>query len=42
MALSASITLIEDVEEGEDSEANDVVVSVYGFGGDLIWRLSKC
>lgn len=42
VALIASTALIGDVEEIEDSEVSDAIVSMYGFGGDLIWRPSKC
>ena len=35
-------TLPQEVEEGEEFEVKDASVSVYGFGGDIDWRLSKC
>jgi hypothetical protein len=42
VGLSNSAASAEEVEEGEEFEAANASVSVYGFGGDIFWRLSKC
>jgi hypothetical protein len=42
VSLSDSAALAEEVENSEKLGAKDASVSVYGFGGDLVWRVSQC